>query len=58
MNSESYPMDFNQFVVSSDSHSMKMVDSDGEYDSASRTSDNNLDEGSSNWDDSDDFWLQ
>jgi hypothetical protein len=37
---------------------MKMVDSDGEYDSASRTSDNNLDEGSSNWDDSDDFWLQ
>jgi hypothetical protein len=53
VNSESYPKDFNQFVVSSDSHNMELVDSDGDYASASRTSKCNLDGGSSNWDDLD-----
>jgi hypothetical protein len=57
VNSEFYPKDFNQFVVSSDSHNMdpcKLVSLDGEYASASRTSKINLDEESSNWDDLDD----
>ncbi|TVU21684.1 hypothetical protein EJB05_31336 [Eragrostis curvula] len=55
--SESYPKGFNQFGVSSDSHCMdpyNLVDPDGEYASASRTSKSNLDEESSNWDDLDD----
>lgn len=55
--SKSYPKDFNQSGVLSDSHCIdpyKLVDPDGEYASTSRTSKSNLDDESSNWDDLDD----
>ncbi|KAL6627375.1 hypothetical protein ACP70R_031101 [Stipagrostis hirtigluma subsp. patula] len=57
LKSESYPKGFNRFGVSSDScymTSYKLIDPDGEYASTSRTSNSNLDEGASNWDDLDD----
>jgi len=54
---ESYIKDLNPFDVSSESHCIdpyKLVDPDGEYASASRTSTSHLDDESSNWDDLDD----
>ncbi|XP_062193560.1 uncharacterized protein LOC133896954 [Phragmites australis] len=54
--SESYPKDFNQRGVSSDSRFIapyNLVHLDGEYASTSRTSRINLDEEASNWDDLD-----
>ncbi|CAO2193805.1 unnamed protein product [Urochloa humidicola] len=55
--SESYTKDLDPFGISSESNCIapyKLVDPDGEYASASRTSTSHLGEESSNWDDLDD----